>query len=103
MDFADWVVKLARAKQLTEQAEQLAKTSKTELREALETLRKRTQRIIEEGDAAEHGYEVAFLDEALRDVHEADRRHELHHVTMTSCQRHEDTVQSVVDELKAEQ
>lgn len=99
--FISMVEKLVAAKRGTEEAEKEAREAEDRLRRALETLETRTRRIIADADETGDGYQVAFLDEALRDVHEADRRHEVAHGQMVAARRHEALCQTVVDGLKA--
>lgn len=103
LDLVDVAMRLVEAKSETERAEQEKTKSQEALRAALATMESRVRRILKDGDEnPQRGYEVAFLDEALRDIHEADRRHEVDCTACAAAQRREDLLQGFVDALKEE-
>ena len=98
----DLVINLAKAKVETEAAEQQVTRGREEVRRTLEVLEARIRKIIDEGDAApDRGYEIAFLDDGLRDVNEADRRYEVDFSQRTAAHRREVLLEEVVEALKA--
>jgi hypothetical protein len=97
----DMVIKLASAKNQTTEAEQAVAESREAARKALETMVQRCQRILEQGEN-DTFYEIAFLDEALHDINEADRRHGSDCSQKVAAQRHEGLLETVVQALKGE-
>lgn len=99
----EMVVKLVSAKQETEATEQQVTKGREAVRRALEVLEARIRRIVDEGDAQpEIGYQIAFLDDGLRDIEEADRRYGVDFVQRTGARRREDLLDEVVTALKGE-
>jgi hypothetical protein len=97
----EMVVKLASAKIQTTGAEQNTSASRETVRKALETMVSRCQRILEQGEN-DPFYEIAFLDAALHEINEADRRHERDDSQRVAAQRHEGLLETVVKALKGE-
>ena len=93
----DMVIKLAAAKNQTTEAEQAVAESREAARKALETMVERCQRILEQGEN-DTFYEIAFLDEALHEINEADRRHGSDCSQKVAAQRHEGLLETVVQE-----
>lgn len=96
----EYVVKLAKAKTATTDAEQDTEIARARVQKALETLVERAQNILDH-PLEDGSYEIAFLDEALRDVNEAERRHEEAHSTKIHAQRMEGLLETLVEQLKA--
>jgi len=101
LDFTEMVVKMAKAARESERADERAKSSNDALRRALETLESRTRSIIaRRDDDPENVYEVAFLEEALAEVREADRRVEVEHAQAVAARRHHHLLVEIVEGLK---
>jgi len=101
--FVSMVEKLVTAEQELDQARKSIEQSQDGLRRALETMESRVRRILEQGDSdPETGYEVTFLDDALREINEADLRHQADVTARAECQRRRDLLKEVVDALKSE-
>lgn len=99
--FVEMVRRMVSATRATEEAEKAVDKTNADLRSALETLESRTRRIIAAGEEDPSvGYEVAFLAEALRDVEEADRRHEVAHDHMVAARKLSSLYEEVVEHLK---
>jgi hypothetical protein len=96
------VVKLAEAKVETERAEQRVTKDLGTVRAALVTMESRVQRILEEGDESSEGYEIAFLDDALAKINEAELRYGESFIQRTAARRREELLEGVVKTLKGE-
>lgn len=99
LDLADMVMKMARAKQDATNAEADVKARNDELRKALETLRTRVTNILE-NPLEDGSFEVAFLDDALAKVNDADRRYEVEHTSMVAARRQAALLEGIVEGLK---
>lgn len=99
LEFSDMVVKMVEAKQVLETAEQDTAQRLEDVRAALETLRNRTSKILD-NPLEDGSFEIVFLDSMLAKVDEADRRYEVSHTLMVGAKRQADLLTEVVEGLK---
>lgn len=103
-EYVSLVVKLADAEQELVEAESAVGESQDRVRRALETMESRVRRILEQGlTNPERGYEITFLDEALREIDEADRRYEVDFASRTAARRRHDLIKGLIDLLKPDE
>lgn len=103
-EYVSLVVKLADAERELVEAETSVGASQDAVRRALETMESRVRRILEQGQTnPEQGYEIAFLDEALREIDEADRRYEVDFAARTAARRRHDLLKDLIDTLKPDE
>jgi hypothetical protein len=98
----DMVIKLASAKVEVDAAEQRVTRDRGTVRAALVTMESRVRRIIEGGEDNSQGYEIAFLDDALAKINEADLRFSESFLQRTAARRREELLEDVVKTLKGE-
>lgn len=93
----EYVVKLAKAKTATTDAEQDLAAARVQ--KGLEILIQRAQKVLD-NPLDDGGYEIVFLEEALQEINEADRRYEVAHFAKVTAQRTEGLLETLVEQLK---
>lgn len=101
LEIVEMLSKLVSAQSEQKYAEKLVDGNRMKVRKALEKMISRCQKILDAGDVyPEHGYEVAFLDDALADINEADRRYEVDYSRRTHARNQVDLINGIVEGLK---
>lgn len=95
----EYVVKLAKAKTATTDAEQDLAAAHARVQKGLEILIQRAQKVLD-NPLDDGGYEIVFLEEALQEINEADRRYEVAHFAKVTAQRTEGLLETLVEQLK---